>query len=160
MALDNLNRWLTLLANLGVVAGIVFLGVEVRQNQATLERGNAMNLVAVQDAVQDRFSEFRRLTLENDELYLIWRKGLDDAPLTEVEQLKFVDLCRQFTYGRATAHRLYSVLGRTLEAQKAVENISSLIARSETFKACWIDHLRPAAERTGYFDFIEGVDAL
>ena len=34
---DKLNRWVTLLANLGVIAGIVFLGIEIRQNNALLE---------------------------------------------------------------------------------------------------------------------------
>jgi len=36
MELDKLNRWLTLLANFGVVACIVFLGLEVHQNQSHL----------------------------------------------------------------------------------------------------------------------------
>lgn len=31
--LDDINRWLTLCANLGVIAGIVFLALELRQNQ-------------------------------------------------------------------------------------------------------------------------------
>jgi len=32
MNLDNLNKWLSLTANIGVIAGILFLGVEVQQN--------------------------------------------------------------------------------------------------------------------------------
>lgn len=32
MNLDKLNNWLSLLANLGVVAGIIFLAIEIRQN--------------------------------------------------------------------------------------------------------------------------------
>jgi len=31
------NRWLTLIANVGVIAGIVFLGIELRQNNELLE---------------------------------------------------------------------------------------------------------------------------
>ena len=34
---DRLNRWLTLIANLSVVAGIVFLAFELRQNNLLLE---------------------------------------------------------------------------------------------------------------------------
>jgi len=30
--MTQLDRWLTLLANIGVIAGIVFLGIEIRQN--------------------------------------------------------------------------------------------------------------------------------
>ena len=33
---DKLNRWLTLGANLGVVIGLVFLAIEVRQNNENL----------------------------------------------------------------------------------------------------------------------------
>ena len=33
----NFNEWLTLLANFGVVTGIVFLTIELRQNQAAIE---------------------------------------------------------------------------------------------------------------------------
>jgi len=36
MKLDEINRWLTLLANIGVIAGIVFLALELRQNQSML----------------------------------------------------------------------------------------------------------------------------
>ncbi|MEQ8314745.1 MAG: hypothetical protein RL839_00450 [Gammaproteobacteria bacterium] len=32
MTLEKLNSWLTLLANLGVIAGIVFLAIEINQN--------------------------------------------------------------------------------------------------------------------------------
>ena len=39
---DHLNKWLTLAANICVIAGIVFLGVEIRQNtdatQASVEQ--------------------------------------------------------------------------------------------------------------------------
>lgn len=43
--MDNLNKWLTLLANIGVVAGIIFLGVELRQNSETAELQAAQNYV-------------------------------------------------------------------------------------------------------------------
>jgi hypothetical protein len=34
---DHLNKWLTLAANVGVIAGIVFLALELRQNNELLE---------------------------------------------------------------------------------------------------------------------------
>jgi len=42
MKLDNANKWLTLVANFGVVAGIIFLAIEVRQNQELLERDHEL----------------------------------------------------------------------------------------------------------------------
>lgn len=32
MNVDQINRWLMLAANIGVIAGIVFLAVEIQQN--------------------------------------------------------------------------------------------------------------------------------
>ena len=44
MNMDNVNRWLTFVANIGVVAGIIFLAVEVRQNTESLDESR--NLAA------------------------------------------------------------------------------------------------------------------
>jgi len=32
MGMDNLNKWLTLVANIGVLLGIIFLAIEIQQN--------------------------------------------------------------------------------------------------------------------------------
>jgi len=48
MNLDNLNKWLSLLSNLGVVLGLVFLGIEIRQssliNEATVYQNRISQL--------------------------------------------------------------------------------------------------------------------
>lgn len=38
MRFDRLNNWLTLFANLGVIAGLVFVGFEIRQNTLAMDR--------------------------------------------------------------------------------------------------------------------------
>lgn len=45
MTLDSINRWLTLAANLGVLAGIVFLGFEIRQNSEALLASSRQDLL-------------------------------------------------------------------------------------------------------------------
>ena len=37
MNLDSLNKWLALVANLGVIAGIFFLALETQQNSELIE---------------------------------------------------------------------------------------------------------------------------
>lgn len=37
MNADNLNKWLSLAANLGVIVGIIFLAIEISQNNEALE---------------------------------------------------------------------------------------------------------------------------
>jgi len=58
MQLDDLNKWLTLAANVGVLAGIIFLAIELQQNtnmmqaqtrQAITENSNSINIVLTSD---------------------------------------------------------------------------------------------------------------
>ena len=42
--MEKLNNWLTLIANVGVLAGIVFLAFEINQNTATLRLNAAMEV--------------------------------------------------------------------------------------------------------------------
>ena len=57
MNLDNLNKWLTLVSNVAVLGGIVFLGIELQQN----------NLIA---KAQTR-SEISRISVENTRMFQV-----------------------------------------------------------------------------------------
>lgn len=45
MKLDKLNQWLVLAANIGVLAGVIFLSIEIRQNTLAI-RGTAIQTAA------------------------------------------------------------------------------------------------------------------
>jgi len=78
MAADQLNKWLTLIANFAVVAGIIFLVVELRQNNALL------------------LSESRQAAMSNDQTALL--VGLDNVDAFEkwmgTEELSITDQYR------------------------------------------------------------------
>ena len=59
--MDNvkLNKWFTLLVNLSVVAGIVFLGIEVRQNTQTLEQNALYMRLALMDVGYEQTADWR-----------------------------------------------------------------------------------------------------
>ena len=63
MAADQVNKWLTLTANFAVVAGIVFLVVELKQNNELL------------------LSESRQAAMSNDQTALL--VGLDNVDIFE-----------------------------------------------------------------------------
>jgi hypothetical protein len=42
--MEKLNNWLTLIANVGVIAGILFLGLEINQNTVTLRLNAVMDV--------------------------------------------------------------------------------------------------------------------
>lgn len=75
------NDWLTLSANLAVVAGIIFLGVELRQNNSLLrqEAGNVYfsNRVVLSE-----------MLMQDGELAAIYVKAAKDEELDDVEALR------------------------------------------------------------------------
>ena len=55
MVNDRVNRWLTLFANLAVVAGIMFLAFELHQNNKFLEAQGRASVTTHRISMNDRF---------------------------------------------------------------------------------------------------------
>lgn len=71
--MDKLNRWLTLLANVGVIAGIVFLGIEIRQNTEMVRSQTRDSITEKQIAVFEWWAtdtESNRIRRQGDQLEL------------------------------------------------------------------------------------------
>ena len=82
MKYDSLNKWLSLFANLGVLIGIVFLVIEIRQ----------ANLIAERDARIDSVSqsyELQKSFLENSDVAAVMAKlASSDANLSPAEEFQ------------------------------------------------------------------------
>ena len=65
---ENLHRWLTLAANLGVLVGIVLVALELRQNLTAVR-------AQTRHDVSSGFVDFMRSIAENSELSSIRRRG-------------------------------------------------------------------------------------
>ena len=117
--MDSVNKWLTLAANLGVIAGILFLAIELRQNNqlirasavgATLETrmtradqvimNNDLAALLVKNQSGDELSEQETMVLDNLHLrsilgwqkdYLLYLEGILDEELlqTNIPLMKF-----------------------------------------------------------------------
>lgn len=81
--MDSVNKWLTLAANVGVIAGIVFLGFEIRQNTNSVESASIDNLTNLSHVY------FMSLALD-PELNRIWNIGIaDSSKLNDSELSRF-----------------------------------------------------------------------
>jgi len=78
-----------------IVASLVFVGFQLRQDEEIAEREGRSAFVATT-------VELARLFSENEE---VWRKGLRDDPLTESEQVTFNALVRVFFIDRVNRFR-------------------------------------------------------
>ena len=87
--MDSVNKWLTLLANFGVIAGIILLALELNQNTASI-KGSAyqtwvaanleLNIAASQDNMSETIRagilDSENLTQENFIEFALWNYSL------------------------------------------------------------------------------------
>lgn len=82
MDTEKLNKWLALLANIGVLVGIIFLALEIRQS-------NRIALATTEISVRDQFNINNELVLANDTVAELLVKAYDaDADFSDVEIAK------------------------------------------------------------------------
>lgn len=82
MSAERLNRWLTLLANLGVIAGIIFLAIELRHNNTLLvEEAN-------RDFVEQRAETLARWADNGGDLMQLRIRAAKGESLTVEEQYR------------------------------------------------------------------------
>lgn len=79
MNFDMFNRWLTLIANLGILIGIYFVAVELNQNEIGMRAQSAADF-------DDTMIEYARVINANRE---IWIRGLAGEELTLEDQITF-----------------------------------------------------------------------
>ncbi len=82
MKLDDVNRWMSLAASVGVIAGLILLAFELQQNREMM-RAQMRNEIAL--AVIDQMT----LPASNPQLNNVIRRGNAGEELTPDEQLQY-----------------------------------------------------------------------
>jgi hypothetical protein len=80
MDMDRANRWLTFGANVGVIAGTLFLAVEIRQS-------NRIAIASIEIDVRSSFASINEsIYLDSNFAELLVKIGDADAELTPAEE--------------------------------------------------------------------------
>jgi Zn-dependent M32 family carboxypeptidase len=98
--MDKLNQWLAVLANIGVVVGIIFLALEIRTNTAT-------NRIAIQSSFSANWVDINGGIAHDRELAMIIEKARAGDELDDVEHRQFHHYVRQLSSQGALMRRLY-----------------------------------------------------
>ncbi len=77
MDFDKLNRWVSLVANIGVVAGIFFLAIELRQS-------NLATRIAARDSASQGHIEYMGYVLDPSILSVARQKAVENEELTAI----------------------------------------------------------------------------
>ncbi len=82
--MDNINKWLSLTANISVMVGIIFLAIELNQNSAINKTNSVLSIRQGQQTLQ-------LLSLQNHEFAALNVKLLNNGELSAVEQRQTID---------------------------------------------------------------------
>ena len=138
---EKLNSWLTLAANVGVIAGIVFLAIEIRQNSDSIR---AQTRAQLADGVTELFS----VNMNDKEYAGVLMRGNNLEDLTPVERYQY------YRHRSAWVHYWNNVayqyeLGM-YEKSEFEHQISTIRADMETFpglKVHWCNNKYSATKR-------------
>lgn len=158
MSFDNMNRWLTLVANFGVVIGIFVLVFELRQNQAILDQNQQMNLLTARIADIQQYHEFRRMLIQDEEIMQLWLDGLHGEELTDVQDMRFLLTCISALWADASMYERSIALGRADTTAITIStDLRENINKMPGFERCW-DMTKQAIGDYGFGDFVEAVE--
>ena len=152
----DVGQAISILANIGILLSIVFLAIEISQNQATIEESNTLNLVARNEALYASGSNFRRLIAENEEVARIWVNGRAGNDLTPLEAERFDQLCGEFFWRETVAFIRNALLDETTE--RPVRVVREALRANPGLKECWdrrsrdFPELRAAVESEQSFE--------
>ena len=151
--MERLNQWLTLIASVGVLVGIVFLAIEIRQNTNSLELNRQIALAEAyatrNNTVQDAQVE-AAISPDFGEIFVKWERGGNNV-LTEAE------LFRITSWETARLFRIesqYIMWEQGLLDREFIENLREITRRSapgwRELGLVWIAHggLRREIEKT------------
>ena len=85
MNIDRLNPWLSFAANVGVIAGFIFLAVEIRQNNAIVSLEFSSNVAGQVNPVVD-------MIINDSELVALLHKDTADLDDVEADRLRLIGI--------------------------------------------------------------------
>ena len=101
MSETRMSRWLAVGANLAVLLGLVFVGIEVRNSRASAEAQSA-------DGYADGFLQINLTIVGDSAVARMWDQGhRDPEELTDVEAVRVSQLMRALFNQYQRVHRLY-----------------------------------------------------
>jgi hypothetical protein len=146
----DLGQTIGILANVGVIAGIVVLIVEINQNEESLYEDRLETSLVL-------FNDFREFVSQSEEMTDIWMKGMAEQEMTATSNQRFQFMCQSYLWIYATNYQRNSRQGLA-SAQGGINSLRRQLRESSGLRGCW-DRLRDTVSDYGYPEFVRLVDS-
>ena len=150
----DLGQTLNTLANIGVIAGIIFLAIEVRQNQESLDQANDLTRAAILSDGADKFNDWRTLLIQDPELHAIYDRGVDGEELSLEEARRFGPVCANLFWTYAATYQRFVLFGDEARAVQGPGQAARDSIENPRQRECW-ERFFDMARGWGYGPFID-----
>lgn len=157
MKKEMIDRWLTPVTNLAVLAGILLILVELKQNQEALELEQTLALLESQQTDFGAFSDLRNQVIQDPAIAQLWLAGSNGEELSDLDAYRFRQSCQNWLWTAVLMHDRSIRLGREGYPEATIEWVRSALERPG-LKDCW-QSTKGLYSLWGYDDFVQAVDA-
>jgi hypothetical protein len=154
----DVGQAITILANIGVIAGIVFLAIEVQQNQASLDEANRINRAASLRTAVEYFNDIRMSVATDAELADIWSRGNSGEELDGLEASRFESTCQTLLWTYVMLYEQYRSLDQSMHLNGPLVSMRRDL-QSPAIRQCWESRVKNDVENWGYSFFIEALES-
>jgi hypothetical protein len=151
------HQWIQTLGNIGVIASIIFLSVQVSQNRQSLDEANKLNAMTLSSDAVQHFNNLRALIANDEQVAQIWVKGRAGEELTRVEGERFKQVCESWIWALAWEFRQAPNFGRPESAVALVDFWHNSLERNPGLRTCW-DAIKQMVDDDGFGSFVRAVD--
>ena len=133
---ETIDCWLTPATNLAVLAGILLILVELKQDQEALELEQSLALLEAQQTDFMAFSDLRNEVIQDPAIAQLRLAGFNGDELSALDTYRFHQLCQNWMWTAVLMHDRSNRLGREGYPEATVEWVRSAIQRSG-LRDCW-----------------------
>ena len=153
----EVSKTIEILANIGVVAGLVLLAFEVRQGQSSLEQQNLLTSLSVRQSLFDNFSHLRHLLLSNPDLHQIVLKANSGQTLEGFDKQRYKTYCFELIMITLTNYSRANALNDNPQAAINVSQLAERITKQPALRECWGD-ADDTVREMGFSNFADAVE--
>ena len=136
----DLNDWLGVITNIGLIAGLVLVAYEIHQNNIALEREARISEVEVSDGIRTAWQNWEYTIIENRDISDIWMRGNAGEPLDPLEEFRYKQVAKEKFRLTLQNYRQYSTIDG-VPADWAVWQLARDAKGNPRLKAVYMEQL-------------------
>ena len=140
MKKSEVNEWLGVITNFGLIVGLVLVAYEIQQNNITLEREARISQVEVTDGLRAAWQNWEFAIIENRDVGDIWMRGNAGDHLEPLETYRYEQLAKAMFRLYAQTYLQYSTISGE-PYDRAIEQLIGISDGNSRLKQVFIQQL-------------------